>query len=178
MIWNKNFYLWPILIWVFCSKIFYWRNKSITCWYSSCMRHPVSCESMILSSSQPSSDHCCCLQKTYKRLIFPKVSRRRSYWLKWTQKRKSQKKISDNININIDLPFMVTFSAWIFRNAIIIKDKLILIVYVGGIVTLQVSLTQWRYIHHFSRFFSLPQVTKTEFLLTISIQYQAGRWWE
>ena len=25
---------------------------------------------------------------------------------------------------------------------------------------------------------SLPQVTKTEFLLTISIQYQAGRWWE
>ena len=38
--------------------------------------------------------------------------------------------------------------AWIFRNAIIIKDKLILIVYVGGIVTLQVSLTQWRYIHH------------------------------
>ena len=70
---------------------------------------------------------------------------------------------------------MATFSAWIFRNAIIIKDKLILIVYVGGIVTLQVSLTQWRYIHHFSLFFSLPQVTKTEFLLTISIQYQAGR---
>ena len=25
---------------------------------------------------------------------------------------------------------------------------------------------------------SLPQVTKIEFLLTISIQYQAGRWWE
>ena len=25
---------------------------------------------------------------------------------------------------------------------------------------------------------SLPQVTKTEFLLTISTQYQAGRWWE
>ena len=25
---------------------------------------------------------------------------------------------------------------------------------------------------------SLPQVTKTEFLLTILIQYQAGRWWE
>ena len=25
---------------------------------------------------------------------------------------------------------------------------------------------------------SLPQVTKTEFLLTISIQYQAGKWWE
>ena len=25
---------------------------------------------------------------------------------------------------------------------------------------------------------SLPRVTKTEFLLTISIQYQAGRWWE
>ena len=48
---------------------------------------------------------------------------------------------------------MATFSAWIFRNAIIIKDKLILIVYVGGIVTLQVSLTQWRYIHHFSLFF-------------------------
>ena len=45
--------------------------------------------------------------------------------------------------------------AWIFRYAIIIKDKLILIVYVGGIVTLQVSLTQWRCIHHFSLFFSL-----------------------
>ena len=25
---------------------------------------------------------------------------------------------------------------------------------------------------------SLPQVTKTEFLLTITIQYQVGRWWE
>ena len=25
---------------------------------------------------------------------------------------------------------------------------------------------------------SFPQVTKTEFLLTISIQYQVGRWWE
>ena len=25
---------------------------------------------------------------------------------------------------------------------------------------------------------SLPQVTKTEFLLTILIKYQAGRWWE
>ena len=25
---------------------------------------------------------------------------------------------------------------------------------------------------------SLPQVTKTEFLITIWIQYQAGRWWE
>ena len=43
--------------------------------------------------------------------------------------------------------------AWIFRNAIIIRDKLIMTVYVGGIVTVQVSLTQWRYIHHFSLIF-------------------------
>ena len=59
--------------------------------------------------------------------------------------------------------------AWIFRNAIIIKDKLILIVYVGGIVTLQVSLTQWRYIHHFSLFFFSSAFFSSELIFKVSL---------